>query len=61
MDRPAQYDRQLFLDIGRFGRLDSSAYLENIFNARYETGSISRYQVFPGAPVNFRIMAGITF
>jgi iron complex outermembrane receptor protein len=46
---------------GRFGRFDSSAYLENIFNARYETGSISQYQVFPGAPVNFRIMAGITW
>lgn len=51
-------------DLGFFGsagRFNSAAYIENIFNARYETGSISQYQIFPGAPVNFRIMAGITF
>jgi len=69
-DRRGDYGSPLRLDsynrwdiglFGRVGRFDSSAYLENVFNARYETGSISQYQVFPGAPVNFRLMAGITF
>lgn len=69
-DRRGDYSSPLRLDsynrwdIGLFaqqGRLDSSLYLENIFNARYETGSISQYQVFPGAPVNFRFQVGVVF
>jgi iron complex outermembrane receptor protein len=58
LDSYNRWDLGLF---GRVGRFDSQAYLENIFNARYETGSISQYQVFPGAPVNFRLQAGIVF
>jgi iron complex outermembrane receptor protein len=51
-------------DAGVYGRLrrwDMSAYVENIFDVRYETGSINQYQVYPGAPVNFRFTVGASF
>ncbi|MCE9603524.1 MAG: TonB-dependent siderophore receptor [Planctomycetia bacterium] len=61
---PLRLDSYNRWDIGLFarkGRFDSAGYLENVFNARYETGSLDQYQIFPGAPVNFRLQAGITF
>jgi iron complex outermembrane receptor protein len=46
---------------GRYRRLDMTAYIENIFDVRYSTGSINQYQVYPGAPTNFRLQMGVTF
>ena len=46
---------------GRLGRWDLATYIENVFDIRYETGSINQYQVYPGAPVNFRLTLGATF
>jgi iron complex outermembrane recepter protein len=37
-----------------YNRLDMSLYFENIFDAHYYTGSISQFEVFPGAPFNLR-------
>jgi len=55
------YDRWDLGGYGRVGRWDLASYVENVFNARYEVGSINQFQVFPGAPANFRITAGTTF
>ena len=49
------------LSLPSYGRRDLSAYIENQFNARYETGSINQYQVYPGAPTNFRLQLGANF
>ena len=46
---------------GQYGRWDMTAYIENILDVRYETGSISQYQVYPGAPANFRLQIGVMF
>lgn len=46
---------------GRYGRWDLAGYIENIFDIRYTTGSISQYQVYPGAPTNFRLQIGTLF
>lgn len=46
---------------GNYRRWDTTAYVENLFDVRYETGSINQYQVYPGAPVNFRFQLGVTF
>ena len=59
--RLAAYDRWDLGLFGRYGRWDMTAYVENIFDVRYETGSIDQYQVYPGAPVNFRFQLGATF
>jgi iron complex outermembrane receptor protein len=55
------YDRWDMGAYGTIGRWNLTSYIENIFNARYEVGSINQYQVFPGAPANFRIQASTTF
>jgi hypothetical protein len=36
-------------------------YFENIFDARYYTGSISQFQVYPGAPFSVRAQLGCRF
>lgn len=46
---------------GRWGRWNMTTYIENIFDVRYSTGSIDQYQVYQGAPVNFRMQVGATF
>ncbi len=43
------------------GRLDANVYFENIFNETYYTSSINQYEVFPGAPFNFRAQVGYRF
>ena len=43
------------------GRLDTSVYLENLFDARYYTSSISQFQVFPGAPFTVRAEVGYRY
>ncbi len=43
------------------GRLDTSLYVENIFDTRYYTSSISQYQIMPGAPFTVRAQAGWRF
>jgi iron complex outermembrane receptor protein len=51
-------------DLGLFGqyrRWNLNAYVENLFDVRYETGAANQYQVYPGAPVNFRLQIGATF
>lgn len=51
-------------DTGAFyqrGRFDASLYVENFFDRNYISNSTSAYQVYSGAPVNFRAMAGIVF
>ena len=45
----------------RRGRLDTSLYLENLFDTRYYTSSISQYQIFPGAPLTVRAQVGCRF
>lgn len=69
-DRRGDYTTPLRLpsysrwDLGVFGqyrRWDMTAYVENIFDVRYETGSIDQYQVYPGAPANFRLQLGVRF
>ena len=45
----------------RRGRLDTSLYLENLFDTRYYTSSISQLQIFPGAPFNVRAQVGCRF
>lgn len=46
---------------GQRGRWDLAAYVENVFNVRYETGATNQYQVYPGAPANFRLQLGANF
>ena len=53
-----RWDAGVFYKQGRF---DASMYLENLFDARYYTGSISQYEVFPGAPFNVRAQVAYTF
>jgi len=43
------------------GRLDTSVYFENVFDARYYTGSISQFQIYPGAPFNVRAQVAWRF
>ena len=43
------------------GRLDTSLYLENVFDARYYTSSISQFQIMPGAPFTVRAQAAWQF
>jgi hypothetical protein len=43
------------------GRWDILTYVENLFDVRYETGSVGQFPVFPGAPANFRVQVGTTF
>jgi iron complex outermembrane receptor protein len=45
----------------RQGRFDASCYFENIFDTTYYTGSVSQYEVFPGAPFNFRTQVSYRF
>ncbi len=45
----------------RRGRLDTSLYLENLFDTRYYTSSLSQLQIFPGAPFNVRAQVGYRF
>jgi iron complex outermembrane recepter protein len=69
-DRRGAYNAPLKLDgysrwdLGFFGRLNAwemNTYVENIFNVRYETGSIDQYQIYPGAPTNFRFQLGVVY
>ena len=46
---------------GQYGCWDLAAYVENIFDVRYETASLNQYQIFPGAPANFRLQMGANF
>lgn len=46
---------------GQYGRWDLAAYVENILDVRHETAAVNQYQVYPGAPVNFRLQVGATF
>lgn len=59
--RLGAYDRWDLGVFGQYCRWDFTAYLENIFDERYEVGSINQYQVYPGAPLNFRLQAGVCF
>ena len=45
----------------RQGRCDLSGYFENIFDARYYVGSVSQYEVYPGAPFNVRVQLSYHF
>jgi iron complex outermembrane receptor protein len=69
-DRFASFGGQLRLpdytrfDAGVFYRRDLwdfALYLENLFDKRYYPGSVSDFQVTPGAPFNVRAQAGVTF
>jgi iron complex outermembrane receptor protein len=59
--RLQSYDRWDVGLFGHYGRWDLNAYVENVLDVRYETGSINQYQVYPGAPINFRFQLGATF
>lgn len=43
------------------GRWNATLYLENLFDKRYYSGSITKFQVFPGAPLTARAQIGMTF
>ena len=45
----------------RRGRLDTSLYLENLFDTRYYVSSISQYQIYPGAPFTVRAQVACRF
>jgi iron complex outermembrane recepter protein len=69
-DRRGDYDTPLVLPsynrwdagvFGQWGRWNMSTYVENVFDIQYATGSIDQYQVYPGAPVNFRMQIGASF
>ena len=69
-DRRGDYGSPLVLpsyhrwDLGFYGTLrrwELSTYVENIFSTRYETGSLDQYQVYPGAPANFRTQLSVRF
>lgn len=52
------------VDAGIFykrGFFNAAAYLENLGNARYYSGSFDANTITPGTPFNFRIMMGVTF
>ncbi|WP_254508106.1 TonB-dependent siderophore receptor [Anatilimnocola floriformis] len=46
---------------GQYGRWDMTAYFENIFDIQYATSAVNQYQVYQGAPANFRLMVGANF
>jgi iron complex outermembrane receptor protein len=53
-----RYDAGMFY---RYGRMNASLYLENLFDRRYETSSVDQFSVFPGAPLTARATVGVTF
>jgi iron complex outermembrane receptor protein len=54
----SRWDAGLFYNRGRFY---TNLFIENLFDVNYAASSINNFQVFPGAPVNGRVLAGITF
>jgi iron complex outermembrane recepter protein len=69
-DRRGDYNTPLRLDgynrwelgvFGRPGAWEMNTYVENVFNIRYETGSLDQYQIHPGAPTNVRFQLGVLF
>jgi iron complex outermembrane receptor protein len=46
-----RWDAGLFY---RYNRMNLNLFVENIFDERYYTSSISQFEVFPGAPINVK-------
>jgi len=53
-----RWDAGLFYNRGRWS---SALYLENLFDKRYYSGSVTEFQVYPGAPLSARAQVGVTF
>jgi iron complex outermembrane receptor protein len=53
-----RWDSGIYYHIGRF---DLNAYFENIFGARYYTGSVNQLEIYPGAPFNVRVQLSYRF
>jgi len=53
-----RFDAGVFYDRGRFSL---AVYFENLFDRQYYTGSVTDFQVAPGAPFTIRGQAGVTF